>query len=370
MPSSGASDDVEPTRDARAARDEEHVGVREVVARASSGRTPCAQRYRRQRGTRGLREGFRLVWRDRARCACAHGRSPAEKSSINGESGRAAVSSQLTGSGSDETTAGEYGANEWLVDEMYEKYLADKIGRQDLVARSRAYRPVDTEALGDPARSRRPEAAAPPRPDAGQPAARSAPADAGPRSNARPRRRRRPLRPSRIRPGHRPDPGDRRAARRPHHLGGPPHRSRAGRRAVTSPQPLCSRRPPQKRTRSSPCAACPRPSPRTWTRSLTVPTATSVRTIPAKLMIDNRIVINNHLAAPRGGKVSLHAPDRLGADPGAQGVPEPERLLRRGRRQARGGDARAHRPRHRDRPAQARRHAARSSCPRSSAPRR
>src|SRR5690606_9854595 len=29
-------------------------------------------------------------------------------------------------------------------------------------------------------------------------------------------------------------------------------------------------------------------------QSLTVPTATSVRTVPAKLMIDNRIVINNH----------------------------------------------------------------------------
>jgi 2-oxoglutarate dehydrogenase E1 component len=39
--------------------------------------------------------------------------------------------------------------------------------------------------------------------------------------------------------------------------------------------------------------------------SLTVPTATSVRTIPAKLMIDNRIVINNHLKRSRGGKVSF-----------------------------------------------------------------
>jgi len=39
--------------------------------------------------------------------------------------------------------------------------------------------------------------------------------------------------------------------------------------------------------------------------SLTVPTATSVRTIPAKLMIDNRIVINNHLRRTRGGKVSF-----------------------------------------------------------------
>lgn len=39
--------------------------------------------------------------------------------------------------------------------------------------------------------------------------------------------------------------------------------------------------------------------------SLSVPTATSVRTVPAKLMIDNRIVINNHLGRTRGGKVSF-----------------------------------------------------------------
>ncbi|MFD1936170.1 MULTISPECIES: multifunctional oxoglutarate decarboxylase/oxoglutarate dehydrogenase thiamine pyrophosphate-binding subunit/dihydrolipoyllysine-residue succinyltransferase subunit [Nonomuraea] len=39
--------------------------------------------------------------------------------------------------------------------------------------------------------------------------------------------------------------------------------------------------------------------------SLVVPTATSVRAIPAKLLIDNRIVINNHLARGRGGKVSF-----------------------------------------------------------------
>ena len=39
--------------------------------------------------------------------------------------------------------------------------------------------------------------------------------------------------------------------------------------------------------------------------SLSVPTATSVRAIPAKLMIDNRTVINNHLKRARGGKVSF-----------------------------------------------------------------
>ncbi|MBO0836566.1 MAG: multifunctional oxoglutarate decarboxylase/oxoglutarate dehydrogenase thiamine pyrophosphate-binding subunit/dihydrolipoyllysine-residue succinyltransferase subunit, partial [Actinobacteria bacterium] len=41
------------------------------------------------------------------------------------------------------------------------------------------------------------------------------------------------------------------------------------------------------------------------TASLAVPTATSVRSIPAKLLIDNRIVINNHLARGRGGKISF-----------------------------------------------------------------
>ena len=37
--------------------------------------------------------------------------------------------------------------------------------------------------------------------------------------------------------------------------------------------------------------------------SLTVPTATSVRAVPAKLLADNRIVINNQLKRTRGGKI-------------------------------------------------------------------
>ena len=39
--------------------------------------------------------------------------------------------------------------------------------------------------------------------------------------------------------------------------------------------------------------------------SLTLPTATSVRAVPVKLLFDNRIVINNHLRRARGGKVSF-----------------------------------------------------------------
>ncbi|MDD9205468.1 2-oxo acid dehydrogenase subunit E2, partial [Georgenia sp. 10Sc9-8] len=39
--------------------------------------------------------------------------------------------------------------------------------------------------------------------------------------------------------------------------------------------------------------------------SLEIPVATSVRAVPAKLMADNRTVINNHLSRSRGGKVSF-----------------------------------------------------------------
>ncbi|WP_420120438.1 multifunctional oxoglutarate decarboxylase/oxoglutarate dehydrogenase thiamine pyrophosphate-binding subunit/dihydrolipoyllysine-residue succinyltransferase subunit [Nakamurella sp.] len=41
------------------------------------------------------------------------------------------------------------------------------------------------------------------------------------------------------------------------------------------------------------------------TASLDVPTATSVRAVPAKLMADNRLVINNFLRRNRGGKISF-----------------------------------------------------------------
>lgn len=40
-------------------------------------------------------------------------------------------------------------------------------------------------------------------------------------------------------------------------------------------------------------------------KSIQIPTATSVRALPAKLMIDNRLVINSHLSRTRGGKVSF-----------------------------------------------------------------
>ena len=87
------------------------------------------------------------------------------------------------------------------------------------------------------------------------------------------------------------------------------------------------------------------------TSSLEVPTATSVRAVPAKLMADNRIVINNFLKRNRGGKISFthligYAIVRAIGD-----LPEHEPALRGGRRQAADGHAGARQPRPGHRPA-------------------
>ena len=55
----------------------------------------------------------------------------------------------------------------------------------------------------------------------------------------------------------------------------------------------------------SPMRGAPARTAQNMDLSRTVPTATSVRSVPVKLLWDNRIVINNHLARARGGKVSF-----------------------------------------------------------------
>ncbi len=90
-------------------------------------------------------------------------------------------------------------------------------------------------------------------------------------------------------------------------------------KAATSPPPLRHqnrrRPPPQPKTPAAPAPAegeevqvlrgAAAAVVKNMSASLEVPTATSVRAIPAKLMIDNRIVINNHLKRTRGGKISF-----------------------------------------------------------------
>ncbi len=158
--------------------------------------------------------------------------------------------------------------------------------------------------------------------------ARAAPHRAAPqrrRLTARRRRRPRPTpRPTRPlaesggrrgadpRRGHRTcRPGDSRARReRPrdrHDSGGPHHEL-----PRQSPQPIPADAPkaaPAAESQEEDVVTVLKGLPKTLASnmdaSLTVPTATSVRTIPAKLMIDNRIVINNHLRRARGGKISF-----------------------------------------------------------------
>ena len=222
-----------------------------------------------------------------------------------------------------------FGPNEWLVDELYEQYLKDK----NSVDRAwwdffKDYEPGEAALGHGPAAAWRRAAAAAP------------PAAAAATGSGRPVRQRLPER----------------APARSGALGQDDlHRSRAGPgapagRAGTGPRTCSPRRtdahrraqrPGITRGQGGPATARPEPAPSATTvkprepeaprasgplgdarttpirgasarvvtnmeASLEVPTATSrASRCPPKLLIDNRIVINNHLARSRGGKVSF-----------------------------------------------------------------
>ncbi|MFS2293403.1 MAG: multifunctional oxoglutarate decarboxylase/oxoglutarate dehydrogenase thiamine pyrophosphate-binding subunit/dihydrolipoyllysine-residue succinyltransferase subunit [Actinomadura sp.] len=163
----------------------------------------------------------------------------------------------------------DFGANEWLVDELYQKYLEDPSSVDEAWWNFFAdYRPDSRPASGTPASPGAPHtgSAAPTAPN-GSAAAPPSPA--------------KPVEPPK-------------APRRPP---APAAQKEPERRPAPPPVPEGAE---EVRLRGA--------AARTATNmeaSLAVPTATSVRTIPAKLLIDNRIVINNHLKRGRGGKVSF-----------------------------------------------------------------
>ncbi|GAA1841099.1 multifunctional oxoglutarate decarboxylase/oxoglutarate dehydrogenase thiamine pyrophosphate-binding subunit/dihydrolipoyllysine-residue succinyltransferase subunit [Agromyces salentinus] len=220
------------------------------------------------------------------------------------------MSSQLTGPGSEETTAGEYGANEWLVDEMYEKFIVDPesvdrswwpVLESYRDARSGATAPAPetpaADAEAQPASAPEPAAATAPEsapgaavPEtaqvaeaAGQPAAAAAPGGAAPATTPVPVIGQAPAaRTTSVAPRSAPVPAD---------------------VPMTSPQQVID--DGERTDEVVPLKGMPKALAANMDASLTVPTATSVRTVPAKLMIDNRIVINNHLRRTRGGKVSF-----------------------------------------------------------------
>ena len=194
------------------------------------------------------------------------------------------MSSQVTGVGPDGNAAGEFGANEWLVDELYEQYKVDK----NAVDPSwwpilEKYHAAATGAA--PAASATATTVAPPVAEVPSapvsPAVSSAPAASAPATGSHP-----VARTTSIAPQPTPIP-----AQAPAPTGPGGHVDADGDGELDD---IVTPLKGMAKTLASNMDA-----------SLTVPTATSVRTIPAKLMIDNRIVINNHLKRARGGKVSF-----------------------------------------------------------------
>ena len=229
-----------------------------------------------------------------------------------------------------------FGPNEWLVDELYQQYLKDR----STVDKAwweffEDYTPAelaptngqsgvsdDTDpGPGTPAAETPVERSAPPvPPDApappAPPAPPAAPAAASPVPAASPAASAPPASapPASAPPASAPPAAEApaAAARRPA-AKAPPATGRrqpgtcCAQHASTGRQGRPPSRPPRPATRptSARCAARPRGWSPTWRPASTCPTATSVRAVPAKLLIDNRIVINSHLKRGRGGKVSF-----------------------------------------------------------------
>ncbi|WP_406414050.1 multifunctional oxoglutarate decarboxylase/oxoglutarate dehydrogenase thiamine pyrophosphate-binding subunit/dihydrolipoyllysine-residue succinyltransferase subunit [Streptomyces sp. NBC_01614] len=179
--------------------------------------------------------------------------------------------------------AAAFGPNEWLVDEIYQQYLQDpnSVDRAwwDFFADYKpgapaASAPAGTAAAGA-AGTTSPAPAAPAAPAAPSvPAAAPKPAAAAPAAAA-------PA-PAAAKP----------AAPAPAAKPAQPKKAEPAAAAADGPEFVTLR---------GPSAAVAK----NMNASLELPTATSVRAVPVKLLFDNRIVINNHLKRARGGKISF-----------------------------------------------------------------
>jgi 2-oxoglutarate decarboxylase len=163
-----------------------------------------------------------------------------------------------------------FGPNEWLVYEMYQQYLKDPASVDkawwDFFA---DYKPTDTTPNGAT------ETEAPARP---------APADTQPQPERKPAATVTPPPKAPAKPAAKPAEAAKAAA------------ATAAKEQPAAAEPAAALQP----LRGAAARIVTN-----MEASLAVPTATSVRAIPAKLLIDNRVVINNHLRRGRGGKVSF-----------------------------------------------------------------
>jgi 2-oxoglutarate dehydrogenase E1 component len=168
-------------------------------------------------------------------------------------------------------TSPDFGTNQWLVEEMYDRYKSDPSSLDP------AWRQFFADG-GTPSNgtSPAPATSAPtePAPAAATPAATAAPAAAAPAAPA-------PAAPAPAAP----------AAKAP---------TPATPAPAPTPTPVGPGDVEQVQLRGAAARTA-----QNMDASLTVPTATSVRSVPVKLLFDNRTVINNHLRRARGGKVSF-----------------------------------------------------------------
>ena len=208
--------------------------------------------------------------------------------------------------------AEEFGANDWLLEEMYEQYVADPGSVDPSWAQyfkthqlgNGANGSSGNGAAGKASTASAPATAAPAK---AQPAAAaSAPSKQAPVQSAPPTSA--PSTPTKPAPQAPSAPAARRPARVEQPTANKNERPSApgNRGGVPADPPNPANRPTvdlEEPTRTV-LRGAPARTAKNMDASLTVPTATSVRSLPVKLLIDQRVVINNHLRRARGGKVS------------------------------------------------------------------
>ncbi|GAU65436.1 putative 2-oxoglutarate dehydrogenase E1 component [Streptomyces sp. NBRC 110611] len=196
------------------------------------------------------------------------------------------ISTEADQDGRGKSPAAAFGPNEWLVDEIYQQYL------QDPNSVDRAW--WDFFADYKPGGG----ATTPPQPAEGPAPAAAAPA---PQTPAAPQAPAAPAKPAASAPAA--------AAPAPAAKPAPAAQAAPAAKAPAKPAPAAKASAngeapaagPEFVTLRGPSAAVAK----NMNASLELPTATSVRAVPVKLLFDNRIVINNHLKRARGGKVSF-----------------------------------------------------------------
>ncbi|MBQ0828232.1 multifunctional oxoglutarate decarboxylase/oxoglutarate dehydrogenase thiamine pyrophosphate-binding subunit/dihydrolipoyllysine-residue succinyltransferase subunit [Streptomyces tagetis] len=187
--------------------------------------------------------------------------------------------------------AAAFGANEWLVDEIYQQYL------QDPNSVDRAWWDFFADYKPGAAAAQAASGVATAGADGARQAAPATPAQAPAPAAAAPAA---PPRPAPVKPAQ-PAPAAPAAPAAPPAAPAAKPAPKPAAKAPAKAEPATAPEGPEFVTLRGPSAAVVK----NMNASLELPTATSVRAVPVKLLFDNRIVINNHLKRARGGKISF-----------------------------------------------------------------